>query len=85
MSAELKTLGSGHRTQLPTRDRTGICRSRPLRASTVLARSTALGDLHESGARVARRAIDPEVASEEDVEVPSIFQVLPEDGGSATN
>lgn len=31
------------------------------------------------------RAIDPEVASEEDVEVPSIFQVLPEDGGSATN
>lgn len=31
------------------------------------------------------RAIDPEVAAEEDVEVPSIFQVYPEDGGSATN
>ncbi len=31
------------------------------------------------------RAVDPEVAVEGDVEVPSIFQVYPEDGGSATN
>ena len=53
--------------------------------SAVRLRGVRRGTVAQIGFDVVKGAVDPEVAVEGDVEVPSIFQVYPEDGGSATN